>query len=749
MSDSSSADDEPDDMEIPAAAATPISKPRRGRPPGSKNVKSLKIFVNSMRASSSGNVAAKGKKILRAQTSAVKTSNKVPTPSSETPKKRGRPPGSKNKVSKARNKSTPRKRSLFPGVAAEAATELDFIPALNAVTHREQRNITRREARLQAHSQSRKSIASASESDSSDDGDTSNYATSTASETIFVVADKILRNQVDFLVEKAGASRRFRKTVMELWFSYLTIAVPDVSRSIQDAIMNDKAWLNSLRPQDFSCLMNCKETDLNAILNVWREQDLLMKETRVDNSQNRNDNSRSQSGRKRKTDFNGPLRKHGSLVRADHIFRVPERLTISRILSIVMLGLLYCDERILISDVLRWTRAMHFPFLDLNHDVSQDLTASELQTAKVLFSQERMTSYGEIEFHMTTVAKLFQLGPTALPRQNVVPLVVRFVEELNLPRDLIPFVTEFLEGVNCLEHRMDVKGGSATYAKRRACGVEALAMAAIVYSLRLLFGLDGVAERKLAEETATLNDLLDGTTLFNFQEWCKHIQYRRHVFFRHCPTFRFCSVPASLSLVAQRLKRNRPDHAGATVKEVIVSDAYTNLQCALQKLELPDTCDDYDTVLPPTLRPYRAHAVALSDKYRALNREFDDESLFHVMSSRKVTFPKQWTLKDEATRSDALRHLGCIRSAQAAARHDFYPLRSYNIRGTTVEPNMDFVPAESLRFVIDVAAEMIEQPPGALLGQLLYLEIGMFPRNVDCVAVGKGFHAIERIRQGE
>jgi hypothetical protein len=183
--------------------------------------------------------------------------------------------------------------------------------------------------------------------------------------------------------------------------------------------------------------------------------------------------------------------------------------------------------------------------------------------------------------------------------------------------------------------------------------------------------------------------------------------------------------------------------------------SYENLQRSFQRLELPSNeQDEMNIILPPNLRPFRSHGAVLGDHYPSLLQEFDSFSLSHLTPTVKTkdrhSLPADWTMNDDEMTPDALGHLGRIKAAQAAAFHDSYPVRAYNIRGCTVEPSLDFVQSESLKFLIEIAAEMIEQQPESLLGEVMYLEMALYPRNPDCRWTGgKAFSAVQKLRHGQ
>ena len=154
-------------------------------------------------------------------------------------------------------------------------------------------------------------------------------------------------------------------------YSYLTVALPDVSRGIESAILEDKAWLNSLRSADFCCLIGCQPRDVTDILATVKKNSQLAKDPGLgDKGLEENDDilmrSSSKGWRRPKTEFDEGGK---SLIRRDTVAMVPERLAISRLLAFIVLALRLCDEPVLLSDILRWIRGLQFPLLDLNHKV--------------------------------------------------------------------------------------------------------------------------------------------------------------------------------------------------------------------------------------------------------------------------------------------------------------------------------------------------------------------------------------------
>lgn len=136
---------------------------------------------------------------------------------------------------------------------------------------------------------------------------------------------------------------------------------------MEQAILEDKAWLNSLRSPDFCCLLGCRPWELQGLLQLLKLDSRLAGATCGNDEAVLHEASSHSWRPKREFDDLDP---HQSMIRADFSFRVPERLTMTRLVAIIALGLEIGNEAILISDLLRWTRVMQFPFRDLNRNVS-------------------------------------------------------------------------------------------------------------------------------------------------------------------------------------------------------------------------------------------------------------------------------------------------------------------------------------------------------------------------------------------
>ncbi|GAU92772.1 hypothetical protein RvY_04812 [Ramazzottius varieornatus] len=590
-------------------------------------------------------------------------------------------------------------------------------------------------------------------------------------ESAFVVATKVLKAQVKFLVRKCGASKRFKEAVQHLWLSYLTVALPDVSEGVEGTLMAGNRWLNALRDSDFCLLLNCKSDFMRKTLRGWKlDRFLSGAEIEVPPHVTKKRADRMKWFKKKNGGRPSFKSKTSELTQTEIAFEVtdqvyepayhrsinvaPERLTMTRLVALVALGLYVSEERILISDLLRWIRCMQFPYID-----TKLKSREERSTWRHLYGQKEyvMMSYSDVVFHIHRLHTLLNLGPAAFPVVSVAPVVKRFVEELNLPRSFLGYVMALMDKLNLTEYTLDLRA-AAGYMKQRACNVEALVMACIFHALRFMFGLDGKAEKAISAETVKLRWLLmteANVTLFDFLEWKQHLDARRIVLGRFTNITPASSVSSRLGMLSKKtmswgkMEEDRQHPADyVTLQKSFQNDNHCRPYRPSMKLK------DYGkfVLLPPTLRPYRAHAEALADTSDALSLEFGQFSLSHVLIDEvlasKGHLPREWKVLEEENRYECLKCLGRLKAAQVVCYNEAYPLRAHNNRTGTNFAQVKFVRSDTMQWLIRVMADMIEQDPKALLGEIMYLEMGLYPHNNFCRAYGPYRNDVLKMRSG-
>ena len=208
-----------DESLTPAAAASLSTTPkrRRGQPPGSKNVKPAKN-PTTKRTASGLKRAGSQKKPHRFATASFL--GRHPSSSSDpifsTPKTKGKVYSRKRK-----RDSVATAEYVYPGV--------DFSPAADGDDDQqaELRGTEKKKKKAERGQGGMRISSAAIARDSSDETDESTSDVKAIPpmpesevDSVFAVVDKILYNQVDFLVKQAGLSENFRQVVTKIWFRY-------------------------------------------------------------------------------------------------------------------------------------------------------------------------------------------------------------------------------------------------------------------------------------------------------------------------------------------------------------------------------------------------------------------------------------------------------------------------------------------------------------------------------------------------
>ena len=208
-----------DESLTPSAAASPSTTPKRrcGQSPGSKNVRPA-MNPTTNRTASGLKRAGSQKKPYRFATASFL--GRHPSSSSD--------PIFSTTKTKGKVYSRKRKRDSV-GAAEYVYPGIDFSPAPDGDDDQqaELRGKKRKKKKAERGQGGMRISSAAIAQDSSDETDESTSdvkATPPMPESevdsVFAVVDKILHNQVDFLVKQAGLSENFRQVVTKIWFRY-------------------------------------------------------------------------------------------------------------------------------------------------------------------------------------------------------------------------------------------------------------------------------------------------------------------------------------------------------------------------------------------------------------------------------------------------------------------------------------------------------------------------------------------------
>lgn len=191
-----------------------------------------------------------------------------------------------------------------------------------------------------------------------------------------------------------------------------------------------------------------------------------------------------------------------------------EFMSLPKTLCFCYLGLLLLSEDILLCDIIRFAMEGHFPYMDATHHLPESM---ELQDSDwTLFTPGAPPNLKKIVSLSTQLAMFLKIPK--FPSRPLLPIAVRFIKDLGLPDDLITVVK------NLLQKRRSPAPWIPPLKKQRFSKAtiplyEVEAMAYVLVAAKLVFGLDGKAERKLSKFANKKNTKDSNLNYFVWDEW--------------------------------------------------------------------------------------------------------------------------------------------------------------------------------------------------------------------------------------
>ncbi|KAK9501249.1 hypothetical protein O3M35_011993 [Rhynocoris fuscipes] len=202
-------------------------------------------------------------------------------------------------------------------------------------------------------------------------------------------------------------------------------------------------------------------------------------------------------------------------------------VTLMRIVAVLRLALILAEQDIHLADLFRWTEEGYLSLRNAEKLLPNDVTVEK--DVKGVFGNYPDSRY-QTENKVGNLSTL--LGFHEL-KVNLRPTIVRYCNELSLPDEIMDIIDKLI-----YIHPAEVKVTTTS-------NYEGRAMAIIVFVLKLLFGLDGVTERKLSNLAKIINRDFDGKQPFNWIEWMKYINTRTAVCSHYHPSLREKYYPNS------------------------------------------------------------------------------------------------------------------------------------------------------------------------------------------------------------
>ncbi|XP_037921048.1 TATA box-binding protein-associated factor RNA polymerase I subunit B [Hermetia illucens] len=369
-----------------------------------------------------------------------------------------------------------------------------------------------------------------------------------------------LRGLVDELLN-FGAKEEFKLTVLQLWTAYLRkceVAFfskkegelprlgPKYSERDATAIYNHKK-IRQKRVRDSEAGSEKAKFTKRKRKHAKAEYEALS-ESMSAPSTSQNSSSSAASNRAIRLQFSRAARnfykrfmpaKHLNKHEADstyelrchtlHSYKFPpgriglERLSRKIIFSLIYLALNLIGDDIQLYDLLRFSREGHLSTVKFSHffpeDIAQD--CMEVMTNPQYYG---WTFFRSAIIRNTTANLLRFIHVPELRLPNITKMAKRFITDLSLPAELISFIERLY---NLHPPKMVYKFGDAM----TPC-FEGRAMAYIIFTLKLLFVLDGEADLMISNSAKAVNIELkrlneDDKQLFVWEDWVQYIEMRK------------------------------------------------------------------------------------------------------------------------------------------------------------------------------------------------------------------------------
>ncbi|KAK0165020.1 hypothetical protein PV328_003578 [Microctonus aethiopoides] len=208
----------------------------------------------------------------------------------------------------------------------------------------------------------------------------------------------------------------------------------------------------------------------------------------------------------------------------------PQIITMAKIWGLVYLALRINDDKIHLSDMLRYSREGHISYYRVEHLLPPEVTLNKAEINN-LNPVKEISHKGlrRIFAKLANFLRVFQL-----PHPNLLSLMQRYVTELQLPNGILVYAERMMaRSPPNMEFNMK---------SHLLPNYEGRAMAFIIVAMKILFGLDGITEYEISRVIDKINTVGQErgeleSRLFNFCEWQRYIECRRCILVKeHFPT---------------------------------------------------------------------------------------------------------------------------------------------------------------------------------------------------------------------
>ncbi|XP_028390856.1 TATA box-binding protein-associated factor RNA polymerase I subunit B-like [Dendronephthya gigantea] len=172
-------------------------------------------------------------------------------------------------------------------------------------------------------------------------------------------------------------------------------------------------------------------------------------------------------------------------------------MTMQHTVAFCFLSLLWIKEPICLADLIRWAVEGHFPYFDATKHFPSHMKLS--QSDIMMFTRSTVPNKNNITLLARRVKTFIDLPD--IPKHEINIYIARFAIDLQLPACIHRYISSVVE---IIDLNFESLSGLLNY--------DDLAMAYIIISLRLIYGLDDFTEHELSKLTTDVEE--DGKTYF-------------------------------------------------------------------------------------------------------------------------------------------------------------------------------------------------------------------------------------------
>lgn len=284
-------------------------------------------------------------------------------------------------------------------------------------------------------------------------------------------------------------------------------------------------------------------------------------------------------------------------------------ITRNKLYTIIYLSLLIIKDKIQLGDLLRYIREGHLSFDHVEHFFPEGMNTSSFNM-NVYAGSSHLLCHNRVRETAVSLSKFLGISQK-IRIQNLVELCERYCKELNLPQEIF----------ECCKKLMSQSPPRMIFTPTTTLfpNYEARAIGYIIFVLKLLFGLDDETELELSNYARNVSakakqNGLNVPEMFVFDEWLRHIEYRKFVLrLHHFPTQFLYSK-----------KVDDPDEYVAFLKEqnekrdidLQLTNDYQTLERLLGKLQANESFQNRQITFPITLTPFYDYSKCLAETPR-------------------------------------------------------------------------------------------------------------------------------------